>query len=68
MPMNKQRMEQVCRGKVHHRAIIHKHSGGTQEGYLQPWDDEAVYLTSLEGDSAGKVALSDIQRIEWPDD
>lgn len=66
--MNSQQMERVCRGKVHHRAIIRKQDGTSAEGYLQPWDEDFVYLTTLDGGSAGKVALADITNIEFPDE
>jgi hypothetical protein len=54
-------------GHMHHHAILRLADGTTKEGYAQPPDDEYVYLTGLDGTSAGKVTISDIQSIEFPD-
>lgn len=54
-------------GHFHHHAIVTLNDGTTKEGYAQPPSEEFCYLTALDGSSAGKVALTDIKNIEFPD-
>lgn len=61
-------LERAAAGKIHHRAVFYLFNGTTKEGYLQPWDDKKVYLTTLEGKSGGNILISEIQRISFPDD
>jgi hypothetical protein len=53
--------------KMHHRVVITTKSGEKREGYMQPWDERAVYLTALDGSSAGSVLLSEISDVSFPE-
>jgi hypothetical protein len=66
--MNFRDFENRVRGRFHHHAIFHLEDGSTKEGYMQPNDDQNVYLTTLDGQSGGSVKISEIKSIEWPDD
>ena len=55
-------------GKFHHHAVFHLQDGTTKEGYMQPNDDQFVYLTTLSGESGGAVAIADITSVEFPED
>ncbi len=52
---------------MHHRAVFHLRDGTTKEGYMQPFDNEKVYITTIDGTSAGSIKLEDIARIEFPE-
>jgi hypothetical protein len=54
-------------GHIHHHAIVKLQDGSTKEGYMQPFDNERVYFTSLDGTSGGSALISDITSIEFPE-
>lgn len=64
--MNKRQLEQRSRGKIHHFARFTLRGGETKEGYMQPFDEDFVYLTAQDGTSAGKIALDEIINVEFP--
>ncbi len=64
--MTKYDMERY-KNKMHHRAVFTLTDGTSKEGYMQPWDDEFVYLTTLDGGSAGRVALAEVKNVTFPD-
>lgn len=59
---------QSYRNRMHHFAKFYMQDGSTVEGNMQPFDDEYVYLTLEGGKSGGKLKISEIQRIEFPND
>jgi hypothetical protein len=56
------------RHKMHHKVKLTLGNGSITEGYMQPWDDEFIYLTLNDGASGGKVEISKVRTIEFPDD
>ena len=54
--------------KMHHLAVFHMKDGQDITGNMQPWDDEYIYITINNGAAGGKVKISEIQRIEFPND
>lgn len=66
--MNNREFQQLAQGKFHHHAVFTLNDGSTKEGYMQPPDEQNVYLTALDGTSAGSVAIADIRSIRFPDD
>jgi hypothetical protein len=66
--MNNREFQQLAQGKFHHHALFTLNDGSTREGYMQPPDEQNVYLTALDGTSAGSVAIADIKSIRFPDD
>ena len=65
--MTEREFSQHAAGHTHHHAIFHLRDGTTREGYMQPNDSQAVYLTALDGTSGGKILLEDIQSVEFPE-
>lgn len=56
------------KNRMHHKAVFNLKDGSKTEGFMQPWDDEFVYLTLNEGSSGGKVKIADIVSISFPND
>lgn len=65
--MSHRELEQRAAGKFHHKAIFTLNDGSTKVGYMQPFDDEKVYLTGLNGVGLGSIRITDIQSVEFPD-
>lgn len=66
--LTKNQMDAQYRHKIHHHAVFKLTDGSTKEGYMQPWDENYVYLTALDGTSAGRVELESIRSIDFPED
>lgn len=64
--MNQWDMERY-HDKMHHHAIITLKDGTKKEGNIQPWDNQQVAVTNLDGVGGFYIQLKDIQSIEFPD-
>jgi hypothetical protein len=56
------------RHKMHHKVKLTLNDSSTIEGNIQPWDDKYIYLTLDDGAAGGKVEISHVRSIEFPDD
>lgn len=56
------------KSKIHHHAIFTLNDGTTKEGMIQPFDDEQVAVTGLDGVGGFYIKLADIKSISFPDD
>jgi hypothetical protein len=65
--VNHREFEQRTQGKIHHHAVVKLQNGETIEGYMQPFDDEKVYFTNLDGLSGGSAIITNIVSIEFPE-
>lgn len=64
--MNKWDMERY-HDKMHHRAVFTLTDGSKKEGYMQPFDQEQVAVTNLDGSGGFYIQLKDIVDVQFPD-
>jgi hypothetical protein len=55
-------------GRMHHLAVFTMNDGTTVKGNMQPDDGDYVYLTLDDGLSGGKLRITDIQSVDFPND